>query len=183
MVTRTVTYTDIDGVERTKDLYFHLTKAEFVKMENSSDPLSKRLTECVGADGKPKDIEKMLEVIERILLAAYGVREGTGFRKSKELTEQFAVSEEYSQLFMDMLDDPNILVEIFKGITPNIDTKQSPVQQKIIPYPPSVYPNVGAEPRTYPEVPSKVYSQQEVEAVVREVLAGMQNANAAPIVK
>lgn len=174
MVSRTVTYVDFDGESKKKTLYFHLTKAEFVKMERNSNPLSKRIKECVDENGKPKDIEKMLEVIETILLAAYGVREGEGFRKTKELTEQFVSSEEYSQLFMDMLENPNIIVEIFKGITPMMENAVAPIPPasdlRLAP-PQTIVNNVNSA------------SKEDIEKAVREVLVGMQNANATSIVE
>ena len=36
MLKKTVTYTDYNGVERTEDFYFNLTKAEITEMELST---------------------------------------------------------------------------------------------------------------------------------------------------
>ena len=35
MFKKTITYNDFNGVERTEDFYFHLTKAELIKLEFS----------------------------------------------------------------------------------------------------------------------------------------------------
>ena len=36
MLKKTITYTDYNGVERTEDFYFNLTRAELMEMHSSS---------------------------------------------------------------------------------------------------------------------------------------------------
>lgn len=59
MTKETITYTDLNGVQRTEDFYFDLSKPEIVKMLNMEAVLTDaagkelaRLTKVFSADGK-----------------------------------------------------------------------------------------------------------------------------------
>ena len=119
MYKETIKYLDFNGVEREEDFYFHLTKAEMIKYEASEqgglDAVLKKLIET-------EDSKKVLDLFERLIRMAYGVRsvDGRHFMKSSDATEQFIASEAYSELFMKFLQDSNYAANFVKGITSSI---------------------------------------------------------------
>lgn len=117
MLKKTVTYTDFDGLERTEDVYFNLSKAEIMKMQLSVDGgLDAKIQKII----KNKDIPALTAVFTDLLSKAYGVKsdDGKRFIKSKELTEEFEQTEAYSQIFMELLTDDKAAAEFINGIIP-----------------------------------------------------------------
>lgn len=119
MFKETITYLDFNGMERTEDFYFHLTMAEMIKYEASEQGGLEAVLELMV---KTEDAKKILELFERFIRMAYGVRSADGrhFTKSSEATEQFIASEAYSTLFMRFLQDGNYAANFVKGITSSI---------------------------------------------------------------
>lgn len=69
MLKKTVTYTDYNGVERTEDFYFNLSKAEVTEMELSVDGgLAQMLENIVNS----KDNKEIIRTFKQIVLKAYG---------------------------------------------------------------------------------------------------------------
>ena len=88
MLKKTVTYVDYNGVERTEDFYFNLSKAEITEMELSVEGgLSKMLEDVVNS----KDNKQILAVFKEIILKAYGEKSADGrrFMKSEEISKAF----------------------------------------------------------------------------------------------
>ena len=69
MLKKTVTYVDYNGVERTEDLYFNLTKAEIMEMEMGiSGGLSEQITKVIEA----KDNVSIFKIFKVLVLISYG---------------------------------------------------------------------------------------------------------------
>ena len=53
------------------------------------------------------DVPKMVEFFDKLISESYGEKtpDGRGFRKSKELTEDFLSTNAYDALFNELLDD------------------------------------------------------------------------------
>ncbi len=103
MLKKTIKYTDFDGNERTEDFYFNITKAEALEIEMATDGgLTKQLETVV----LEKDASKILSIFKNIILKAYGEKspDGKKFIKTQELRNQFAATEAYSELFMELMD-------------------------------------------------------------------------------
>ena len=117
MLKKTVKYTDPftkDEVE--EDLYFHLTQAELTKLEISEKGgLSEALKRLmVTEDGK-----EIMEIFERIVLMAYGVRNEAGKHiKNDELRSTFLASEAYSAFFMELIMSTDAQIEFIRGLAP-----------------------------------------------------------------
>ena len=125
MLKKTVTYVDYNGVERTEDFYFNLSKAEVTEMELSVEGgFSKMLEEIV----KSNDNARILELFKEMVLKAYGEKSADGrrFVKSKELSEAFSQTEAYSELFMELMSDDRKMAEFITGIIPSDLAKQLP---------------------------------------------------------
>lgn len=117
MLKKTVTYVDYNGVERTEDFYFNLSKAEVAEMEMSVEGgYSKMLEEIV----KSNDNVRIVELFKRILLQSYGEKsvDGKRFVKSKELSEAFSQTEAYSEIFMELALDEKAAADFINGIMP-----------------------------------------------------------------
>lgn len=117
MLTKTITYTDYNGVERTEKFYFNLTEAEVLEMELSkAGGLSDSITKVVEA----KDVPTIIKIFKDLILKAYGVKsdDGRKFIKSDELRNDFAQTEAYSKLFMELAFDADKAAEFVNGITP-----------------------------------------------------------------
>ena len=117
MLKKTVTYVDYNGVERTEDFYFNLSKAEVTEMELSVEGgFSKMLEEIV----KSNDNARILEIFKEMVLKAYGEKSADGrrFIKSKELAEAFSQTEAYSEIFMELAMDEKAAAAFVNGIMP-----------------------------------------------------------------
>ena len=117
MLKKTVTYVDYNGVERTEDFYFNLSKAEVTEMELSVEGgFSKMLEEIV----KSNDNARILELFKEMVLKAYGEKSADGrrFIKSKELSEAFSQTEAYSEIFMELALDEKAAAAFVNGIIP-----------------------------------------------------------------
>lgn len=122
MLKKTFTYVDYNGVERTEDHYFNLSKAELMEMElSTAGGLAERINKIVAAQDAPE----IVKVFKELVLKAYGQKSADGrrFIKSKELSEEFAQTEAYSQLFMELATDADAASEFINGIVPAMENK------------------------------------------------------------
>lgn len=124
MVKKTITYTDYDGVERTEDFYFNLSKSELIKMEYGTEG---GLTKILKKITDSKDTTEIMRYFDEILSKAYGEKspDGKRFIKSKELYEAFAQTNAYDILFMELFSDTDKMTSFIKGIVPDIPDTQN----------------------------------------------------------
>lgn len=124
MVKKTITYTDYDGVERTEDFYFNLSKSELIKMEYGTEG---GLTKILKKITDSKDTTEIMRYFDEILSKAYGEKspDGKRFIKSKELYEAFAQTNAYDILFMELFSDTDKMTSFIKGIVPDIPNTQN----------------------------------------------------------
>ena len=118
MLKETIKFTDYNGVERTEDHYFHLSKAEAMEMEMStSGGLSEMIRKIVAAQDTPA----IIKIFKEIILKSYGQKspDGRQFIKSPELSKAFSETEAYSQLFMKLATDADAAAKFVNGIVPN----------------------------------------------------------------
>ena len=104
MIKKTITYTNYNDEEVTEDFYFNLTRAECLEMEMiAQGGLAEQLEGIV----KSKDKKKIIETFKEVVLKAYGVKsqDGRRFIKTPELAAEFAQTEAYSDLFMELATD------------------------------------------------------------------------------
>ena len=126
MLKNTITYNDYNGVERTEDFYFNLSKAELMEMEMS---ISGGLTEMIEKIVATKDAPAIIKIFKELVLKAYGEKSADGKRFEKKngaLAEAFAETEAYSQIFMELATDADKAAEFVNGIMPGDIAKQLP---------------------------------------------------------
>lgn len=126
MLKKTITYEDYNGVERTEDFYFNLTKAEIMEMEMGT---SGGMAEMIQRIVKAQDAPAIIKIFKDLVLKAYGQKspDGKRFIKSDELREEFVQTEAYSQIFMELATDADAAAKFVNGIMPaGIDTSSVP---------------------------------------------------------
>lgn len=118
MLVKKITYTDFNGVERTEDFYFNLTKAEVVEWLTTSGnyTLDKVMEKLVRSE-KVKDV---MLIFKDLIYRAYGEKsmDGKRFIKNEEIKNEFMESEAYSVLFMEVVSDAKKAAEFLNGIVP-----------------------------------------------------------------
>lgn len=130
MLKKTITYTDYNGVERTEDFFFNLTKAEIMEMEMGTEGgMSDMISRLVSAQDTPS----IIKIFKNILLKAYGEKspDGKRFIKSKELSDSFSQTEAYSILFMELATDSEAAAKFVNGIIPADVAKATAEQMKL----------------------------------------------------
>ena len=117
MLKKPIKYTDYNGVERSEDFYFNLSKAELMEMEMSTaGGLAEMITKIVAAQDQPA----IIKLFKELILKAYGEKSADGkrFIKSDELAAAFSQTEAYSELFMELSTDSDKAAEFVNKIIP-----------------------------------------------------------------
>ena len=125
MIKKTITYVDFDGVTRTEDFYFNLTKAEITEMDLYYDGGLQGMVQKISTS---KNITEILNVFKDIISKAYGEKslDGKHFMKSQEINNSFTSTEAYSELLMECLSDPDAASTFINGMVPrDLENKSS----------------------------------------------------------
>jgi hypothetical protein len=114
MLKKTITYTNFNEEEKTRELYFHLGKMDMARVH--ADPTFLQEMERAASEN---DKKTMLEKIEYIVRLAYGIRseDGEKFIKTKEIQDEFIHSAVYEEFLIDLLVRGNFF-EFVKGVFP-----------------------------------------------------------------
>ena len=118
MLKKIITYTDYNGVERTEDFYFNLSKAELMEMElGVTGGMTEMLNKIIAA----KDAPSLMKTFKEMIMKSYGIKSDDGKRliKSEELSIAFTQTEAYSVLFMELITDDKAAADFVNGIIPN----------------------------------------------------------------
>lgn len=122
MLKKTITYTDYDGLERTEEFRFNLTKAELMDMQLTTVGTFSELMRKIIEE---KDIVRLAKYFKEIILKSYGVKsdDGKRFIKSPELSEAFSQTEAYSELYMELLGDSDKAAKFIQEVMPNLNNE------------------------------------------------------------
>lgn len=117
MTYETITYTDYNGVTKTRKFYFHINKAELIELETMTPG---GIANALDDAAKAKDAVKLMKFFKEIIALAYGEKseDGERFIKSKELSEAFMQTEAYNQLFTSLVTDADRATRFINGIFP-----------------------------------------------------------------
>lgn len=120
MLTKEITYTDLNGNQRTDTYYFNLTKAELLEYDSSfEDGVLNYLTFLTKNGDKMKG--KLVLAFKDLILRSYGEKTPNGrFIKNEELREAFAASEAYSELFMEITSSEENAANFINAIIPQV---------------------------------------------------------------
>lgn len=127
MLKKTITYTDYYGEERTEDFYFHLTPAKLTELEMSvKGGMKNYLDRAI----KEKNGPIVMEAFKKLIRMSYGVKSNDGrrFMQSDEIWNEFAETEAYVTLFMELVTDENAAKAFADKIMPDMSKWQKPAQ-------------------------------------------------------
>lgn len=121
MLKKTIKYEDYNGVERSEDFYFNLTKAELYQMELGVDG---GFEEYIMRIIKAQDLKTIIDLFKKIILQSYGEKSADGkmFIKTTDdgvsLANRFAQTEAFSELYMELATSDTAAADFIKGIMP-----------------------------------------------------------------
>ena len=130
MLKKTITYNDYNGVSRTEDFYFNLSKAEIMEMEMSTTGgMEQMINKIIAAQDTPA----IIKVFKDLILKSYGEKSADGkrFIKNKELADEFTQTEAYSNLFMELSTDANAAAAFVNAIIP-VDVSKQVMQEAAV---------------------------------------------------
>lgn len=127
MLTKTITYKDFDGNQRTEKHYFNLTQTELVEValglpnglseseisEENKQQAALTLMDKLGSDG-------LFKFIKDLMLKAYGIKSADGKRmeKSEKISKEFSETLAFDQMFMELMTDDIAAAEFVNAIIP-----------------------------------------------------------------
>lgn len=116
MLKRDITYTDFFSEEQvTETFYFNLTEAEVIELEvDYPNGLQAALKAIVAAE----DNKQLVAEFKKIILWAFGEKQGNQFVKTEEAKTRFASSPAYSALFIELASNADAAAVFVNGITP-----------------------------------------------------------------
>lgn len=116
MYKKVIKYHDMDGIEVEETFRFHLSKAEILEMEISMGGIAERMERLL----QKRDGETIINTFKELILRSYGEisEDHKGFVKDPELTKKFVSTEAYSELFTELVTNPDEAAAFFKGIVP-----------------------------------------------------------------
>lgn len=120
MVKKTVTFTDFEGKEVTKDFYFNLSKMEFRVLDRKIPGGLQYMIDQIMTE---KDEDRLIDLLDILILESYGEKSEDGRfvkedRFGRRLSSFFKVSEAWDVLFMNLVKDEKELNEFLTGIVP-----------------------------------------------------------------
>lgn len=118
MLAKTIAFQDLDGNPITETFYFNLSKPEIAKLEFSRD--DGQLSDYLKHISQSTNAAEILGTFEMFIRVSIGQRsdDGRRFIKSDEIAESFIQSDAYSELFMELVSNPEQMAEFFKSIFP-----------------------------------------------------------------
>lgn len=132
MLKKTIKYTDYNGVERNEDFFFNLTKAEIMDMQMGTNG---GMAEMIAAIVRSQNMPEIIRIFKDMILKAYGEKSVDGKRfvktdaNGQPLSRQFAETEAFSILYMELATDSKAAAAFVNGIIPS-DMEVSEEQQK-----------------------------------------------------
>lgn len=121
MLKKTIKFTDYNGLEREEVFYFNLNKAEIADMELTTKG---GLTTKINAIIETKDAATLVSLFKDIILKSYGEKSTDGLRFVKKdsngrpLSEAFAETEAFTELYMELILNSDAASAFINGIIP-----------------------------------------------------------------
>lgn len=115
MLKKTITYPDYNGVQRTEDFYFNLSKPEIVKMQASIKGGYDVQLKSIAAN---RNGGQIMEFFEELISKAYGEKseDGRRFMKSEEISKSFMETPAYEKLFEELVTDDEASADFVNAI-------------------------------------------------------------------
>jgi len=127
MLKKVIKYTDYNGNQRTETAYFNYNKLDILKLEaklgDDVEAYSKKLAAS-------KDVNKMINFIQDLVLGAYGQKseDGRSFIKDPKKTEEFENSNAFADLFEELLTKDGYAQQFATGLVSGAKKQVAPVK-------------------------------------------------------
>lgn len=110
-----IIYNDLNGVQRTEDFYFDLSKPEIVKMQASTKGGYDVQLRSIAAS---LDGAKIMDFFENFISKSYGVKseDGRRFMKSEEISRSFMETPAYEVLFEKLVTDDKYAADFVNAV-------------------------------------------------------------------
>lgn len=163
MLKKTIEYTNFNDEKVTEDFYFNFTKAEVAEMEFSKvGGLEKHFKRAIASENAPE----VMAIFKEILSKAYGRRseDGKRFIKKPEYWAEFEQTGAYSELFMELMTQPEYSAEFFAATLPKDLAEKFAKGEDLVKLPEGMTKD---EPKSEPEV-ERTYSYNELIAMPQD---------------
>lgn len=129
MLKKTIKYTDFNGIERTEDFYFDMSKREIVKMQVSTKGGYDVQLKSIAADLNGALI---MEFFENFIAKAYGEKseDGRRFMKSEEISRAFMETPAYEVLFEELVTDDKAAANFVNAVMRSNANKAVAIPEK-----------------------------------------------------
>ena len=120
-----VKYKDGNGKDQERKCFFHLDELDRTKLDARYTSGDQTLEDYVKEITTAGNKNAMIILLEDVILSAYGVKtsDGQGFRKGRDVREEFEYSFAYKQLFKDLAETPEKFEEFLKAVMAPISDK------------------------------------------------------------
>lgn len=119
MIKKEIKYENFNGETVTEEFHFHLTKAELMTLNIESDGslLSERLA---AVEHTPEGAREVLWIFQRVVEASVGrlSEDGRRFIKNEVYTQDLLQTDAYSNLLIELVNNPSSAKEFLEGVLP-----------------------------------------------------------------
>ena len=118
MISKTITYVDYNGVEKTGTYWFNMSRADLLDLElKTEDGWTDRIKQLIS---EHRTREAFL-LIEKFIRDSYGVKTADGgFDKDPKYLKAFRDSEAYSELIWGFVEHPDAFADFINGIVSSV---------------------------------------------------------------
>lgn len=130
MVKKTITYVDFDGNTQSEDHWFHLSKAELMKLKVKMDGhYIDYIQSCIAN----KKVEGIFDFFYELLLDAHGERtDSNHFRKSPESRKDFEDSIAFSEILNLYMSDGDFMSTFTRALLPPDFQETLPSNEQLV---------------------------------------------------
>lgn len=122
----TMTYKDYEDEEVTEDFYFNINETELIELEvEHKEGLQEWIKNIIAA----KDRKTMFAEFKRIVLLAYGEREGKKFVKNDKLREDFSQTAAFNALIVQLCSEDAFAANFIQAVIPKDLASQVDVEE------------------------------------------------------
>lgn len=117
MLAKKIKYTNYNGEERERTFYFNLSKAEILDMEMSKNGGYENFINRII---ETRDVQELIKMFKDLIKSSYGIKSDDGemFIKNEQVFNEFAQTDAYSELYIELATDAEAAVNFVTGIFP-----------------------------------------------------------------
>lgn len=132
MFGKKIKYTNYNGEERERTFWFHLSKAELLEMEMTTNG---GFENFINRIIETRDNKELVRIFKELIHKSYGVKSDDGemFIKNEQVLKEFTQTEAYSELYIELATSAEAATEFINGIMPQAlmaEVQNDPEYQK-----------------------------------------------------